>query len=109
MECQNQNGQLRRIVEVFDFQLLPCAEPSPAIWLQLLGQRDPVHNDQRSVQLSVNLTASVLHEVKLGAIPLGVYNFMVTVSQSNYSVGIDVSIMTTCMYYITRKGLYNAS
>ena len=90
VECQNQNGQLRRIVEVFDFRLLPCAEPSPVVWLQLLGQRDPIHDNQRSVQLSVNLTGSIQHEVRLGGLPLGVYNFTITTSQPSSSVGIEV-------------------
>ena len=96
VECQNQNGQLRRIVEVFDFRLLPCAEPSPVLWLRLLGQRDPIRNNQRSVQLSANLTGSIQHEVRLGGLPLGVYNFTVAISQPSSSVGIEVSYTQTC-------------
>ena len=47
IQCTNLFGQFRRFVEIFNFTLLPCEEPSPAILVRLLGERDPTINNMR--------------------------------------------------------------
>ena len=91
VDCLNQDGQLGRVVNLFYFRLLPCAEP-PAVMLQLLGEEDLTNGGQRSVQLNTTLTESetTSYSVTLSGIVFGTYHIIVN-SSSSSSFGIAVS------------------
>ena len=74
-------------------RLQPCATPSPAVWLEVLGEVDPTNN-RRSVAFneSVNSTRVVAYPIEGGGdILFGTYNFTVNISEDNSNVGIAVS------------------
>ena len=83
VECLNQDGQLGRVVNLFSFRLLPCAEP-PAVQLQLLGEEDLTNDGQRSVRLNTTLTESgnTTYVVTLSGIEFGTYHIFVNASSS---------------------------
>ena len=93
VECQNENSLLRLEVELFQVRFLPCAEPVPAVWLQLWGQQDFVHGGQRRQKLNqtVTQTGTTDYRVVINGVGFGVYQFLVNVSNTSSSVGIAVS------------------
>ena len=95
LQCRNRNSQLETVVDLFHLTVLPCAEPSPAVRIELLGQIDfAVQNGQRRTQLNETLTETnslVHHSVIISGIVFGVYEFMVNASNSSSNIGISVS------------------
>lgn len=99
--CFNNFRQLRLIAEIFNFTLLPCAQPSPAVLVQLLGQQDPVHDNLRKEIYSQALGNSTLIPIVAGGIDLDVYNVTINISIPNGSVGIKVhSVYLVIIFYI---------
>lgn len=95
LQCTNRNNQLETVVDLFHLTVLPCAEPSPAVRIELLGQIDfAVQNGQRRTQLNETLTETdslVQYSVIISGIVFGVYEFMVNASNSSSNIGISVS------------------
>lgn len=92
--CFSQNSFLRNFVDLFEFRLLPCAMPSPALWLQALSREDPANNNQRTLVRNITLTnisSTADVEVRSGGgdILFGTYRF--NFSESNSSIGFAVS------------------
>ena len=93
IQCVNVHRQLRHIVELFNFTLLTCEQPSPAILVQLLGQQDPIHNNARRILYSQELRNSTTIPVGSGGIVLGTYYFTVNSNISTGSIRIAVCII----------------
>lgn len=75
------------IIELFNFTLLTCEQPSPTILVQLLGQQD---NNARRLLYRQKLRNSTTIPVGSGGIVLGTYYFTVNCNISTGSIGIAV-------------------
>lgn len=91
VQCVNVDRQLRHIVELFNFTLLTCEQPSPAILVELLGQQDPIHNNTRRLIYRQELRNSTTIPVGSSGIVLGAYYF--TVNSNIGSIGIAVCVV----------------
>ena len=93
LDCFSQNSFLRNFVELFEIRPLPCATPSPALWLQVSGEEDPTNNNRRSVILNEtwNSTTNVTLPVESGDLTFGIYQFAINFSEADSSVGFAVS------------------
>ena len=95
VQCFSQNSFLKNFVELFDLTFLPCAKPTPVLWLQLLGREDPTNNNRRNVVFSRNVTESGSVEFSVrsggGDIEFGAYRFIANFSEDYSTVTIAVS------------------
>lgn len=93
LQCFSRNSFLENFVDLFDLTFLPCAKPSPVLWLQLLSREDPTNNNRRDVILSRNVTesGSVDLSVSSGDLIFGVYRFIVNFSEDSSTIAIAVS------------------
>ena len=76
--------------------MLPCAMPSPAIWLQALSQEDAASNNERTLVENETLTnTSSTRDLEIrsggGDILFGTYQFSANFSEPNSSIGFAVS------------------
>ena len=91
-QCVNRVKQLRQIVELFNFTLLPCRQPSPALLVQLLGQVDPVIDNMRREVYKEELVNNTVVPISSGGIVLGTYDFLININTSTRSIGIKVDL-----------------
>lgn len=100
IKCFSQNSFLENFADLFDFRLLPCATPSPALWLQVSSKEDPANNNLRTVVWNETLTNSsntAALEIRGGGnILFGTYQFSANFSEASSSVGFAVSPTIIC-------------
>ena len=96
--CVNVIRQLRHIVEIFNFTLLPCTWPTPALVVQLLGQPDPIHNNTRKVVYRQEIITNTSIPISSGGIVLSTYSVSVNINISTGIIGIEVCHNDLRMY-----------
>ena len=76
--------------------MLPCAMPSPAVWLQALSREDAANNNERTLIRNETLTnTSSARDLEIrsggGDILFGTYQFSANFSEPNSSIRFAVS------------------
>ena len=103
LDCFNQNSFLRQFANLFEIRTLPCATPSPALWLLVLGEEDLANNNRRNVVLNVtwNSTTTETLDVMSDGLSFGIYQFSVNFSRSEAgsSVEFAVSLNTDYLWF----------
>ena len=103
INCFSRNSFLKNFIDLFEIRLLPCAMPSPAIWLQAFSREDPANNNQRTLVRNETLTnISSTRDLEItsgGGIPFGTYQFSANFSEPNSSIGFAVSMIKLFFFF----------
>ena len=96
INCFSRNSFLENFIDLFEIRVLPCAMPSPAIWLQALRGEDAANNNERTLvwnETLTNISSTRNLEIKSGGddILFGTYQFSANFSEPNSSIGFAVS------------------
>ena len=96
INCFSRNSFLENFIDLFEIRVLPCAMPSPAVWLQALTREDMANNNERTLVRNETLTnTSSTRDLEIrsggGDILFGTYQFSANFSEPNSSIGFAVS------------------